>query len=104
MNKKNQVVTVELHFDGTADVEVPGHLSAKDAQLLASKIALARILATFENPDAPEEDALDEYAEEAGAKAAKTAEADWDAAVTDGVSGSWRGWPVPASVERRTDP
>ena len=91
MTTERQIVQVELHFDGAAAVEVPAHLSRKDAQLLAVKIALARVLATFDNPDAPEEDALDEYLEESGPKAKKTAEEDWDAAVTERVSGSWRG-------------
>src|SRR5262245_61076242 len=94
MAEKPQRVQVELHFDGMAYVDVPAHLSKKDAKLLAGKIALARILATFDNPDVPEGDAFEEYEEEASSKGQKTADKDWDATLTEGLVGEWRGWPV----------
>jgi hypothetical protein len=92
MPTKHRSVKVGLVFEGFANVQVPAHLDRTDAQILALKIALARALATFENPDAPEEDALDEYADEASPKAQKTAEKDWDATLTEGLSGEWKGY------------
>ena len=66
-----------MPFTGTVSVEVPDHLSATDAKLIATKFALAR-LATCDNPDAPEEDACDEYADQCSDPALETAESDWD--------------------------
>ena len=51
-----------MQFTGT--VLVPDHLSTGDARLLANKLALARILATIDNPDAPDDDACEDYIEE----------------------------------------
>jgi hypothetical protein len=45
---------VPVQFDGPITVAVPDHLSASDARLLAETLALARILATCDDPDAPE--------------------------------------------------
>jgi hypothetical protein len=80
-------IDVPVQFTGTVTVLVPDHLSAADARLLANKLALARILATTDNPDAPEEDACEDYAQECSAKA--TAEEDWDSCEIQGVSGKW---------------
>ena len=57
-------IDVHVNFIGEVRVVVPDHLSADDSSLLAEKLALARILATCDNPDAPEDDACCEYAEE----------------------------------------
>ena len=54
-------VQVSVQFNGTVTVDVPDGLSEADAKLLAGKLALARILATCDNPDAPEEEAFTEY-------------------------------------------
>ena len=94
MSDKKQSVHVLLHFMGDAVVEVPAHLDKQDARLLATKIALARVLATFENPDAPEEDAFEEYSNQSSKKAQKTADKDWDATVTEGIAGGWNGWVI----------
>ena len=59
-----------------------------DSKLLAGKLALARILATTENPDAPEEDACEDYAE--GCSAKPTAEEDWECCKIEGVGGTWK--------------
>ena len=80
-------IDVAVHFTGVVTVLVPDHLAADDCKLLAGKLALARILATTDNPDAPEEDACDDYAEECSAKA--TAEQDWDRCEVEGVGGTW---------------
>ena len=80
-------IDVPVQFTGTVTVMVPDHLSTHDARLLANKLALARILATTDNPDAPEEDACEDYAQECSANA--TAEEDWDSCEVQGVSGKW---------------
>ncbi len=84
-----QKFDVPVQFTGVVTVLVPDHLSAADANLLAQKLALARIVATCDNPDAPEEDACDEYAEECSDTARKTAERDWDRCRIQGVGGAW---------------
>ena len=78
---------VPVQFTGVVTVTVPDHLSDSDAKLLAGKLALARILATCDNPDAPEDDACQDYAEECSAQA--TAEQDWDQSEISGVGGQW---------------
>ena len=82
-------IDVIVNFEGTVSVMVPDHMSEEDSKLLASKVALARVLATTDNPDAPEEDALDQYEDECSSKAKKTSDKDWDTARADGVSGRW---------------
>jgi len=82
-------VDVSVQFTGTVSVQVPDRLSPSDAKLLATKLALARILATCENPDAPEDDAYEDYADECSSLAWKTAQADWDRTEISGVSGQW---------------
>ena len=63
------IIDVPVQFTGTVSVQVPDRLSPDDAKLLATKLALARILATTDNPDAPEDDAFDDYADECSAQA-----------------------------------
>ena len=82
-------INVPLQFTGTVSVQVPDRLSPADASLLASKLALARILATTDNPDAPEDEAVTDYSEKCSHQAWKTAEADWDRCEISGVSGQW---------------
>ena len=82
-------IDVSVNFIGEVGVVVPDHLSAHDAKLLAEKLALARIVATCDNPDAPEDDACCEYAEECSDTAQATAEEDWDACEVETVSGAW---------------
>ena len=82
-------IDVPVQFAGTVSIQVPDRLSADDAKLLATKLALARILATTDNPDAPEDDAYSDYAEKCSSLAWKTAEADWDRCEVQGVSGQW---------------
>ena len=80
---------VPVQFSGVVTVKVPDHLSDADAKLLAGKVALTRILATCDNPDAPEDDACDDYADECSALAQATAEQDWDQSEISGVGGQW---------------
>jgi len=82
-------INVPVQYTGTVAVMVPDRLSPADAKLLATKLALARILATTDNPDAPEDDAYEDYADQCSSLACKTAEADWDRGEISGVSGQW---------------
>jgi hypothetical protein len=83
------VIDVPVQFSGTVSVQVPDRLSPDDATLLATKLALARILATTDNPDAPEDSAFADYADECSELGRKTAEDDWDHCKLNGVSGQW---------------
>ena len=83
------IIDVPVQFSGVVSVQVPDRLSPDDAKFLATKLALARILATTDNPDAPEDHAFDDYAEKCSSQAWKTAEADWDRCEISGVSGQW---------------
>ncbi len=83
-------IDVPVQFVGVVTVLVPDHLSLDDGKLLANKLALARILATCDNPDAPDEDACEDYAEECSAKAKATAEGDWDRCKVENVGGTWK--------------
>ena len=82
-------LNIPVQFTGVVRVEVPNHLSRTDAKLLATKLALARILATTDNPDAPEDDVFSDYADECSDLAQETAEDDWDRSEVKSVSGSW---------------
>jgi hypothetical protein len=82
-------VDVPVQFTGTVSVQVPDRLSTTDAKLLATKLALARILATTDNPDAPEDEAYEDYADKCSSLAWRTAQADWDRCEVSGVSGQW---------------
>ena len=82
-------IDVHVQFTGTVTLLVPDHLSIGDARLLGSKLALARILATTDNPNAPEDDACQDYVEECSVKAQATAEDDWDSCEVQGVGGKW---------------
>ncbi len=53
---------IPVQFTGIVTVEVPDHLPPKDAKLITTKVALARILATTDNPDAPEDDVCSDFA------------------------------------------
>jgi hypothetical protein len=88
-NKRQTMKQINIHvqFTGIVTVNVPDHLSDADARLLAGRVALARILATTDNPDAPEDDAFDDYSNQCLAKA--TAEQDWDQSEILGVGGKW---------------
>jgi len=84
-----KIIEVNVRFNGAVKIHVPDHLSDADGKLLAGKIALARIIACTHNPDAPEEDAYDEYEEQCSAKAKETADFDWDDCIDGGVGGTW---------------
>ncbi len=81
-------IVVPVTFTGNIEVEVPATIPQERRNGLARKVALARVLATTENPDAPEDDACDEYETEFGLDEA-TAGRDWDDSKTAGVGGKW---------------
>jgi hypothetical protein len=83
------IINVPVQFSGVVSVQVADRLSVDDATLLATKLALARILATCDNADAPEDEAYEDYADECSSHAWKTAQADWDRCEVSGVSGQW---------------
>ena len=102
MKKTMLKVMVPVSFTGTVETEVPADVPAERRESLARKVALARILATVENPDAPEDDARAEYEAEFGL-GEDVAESDWDGCLTTGVSGKWSPRPeadVAAVAER----
>jgi len=81
-------IVVPVTFTGNIEVEVPAEIPQEHRDSLARKVALARVLATTDNPDAPEDDACAEYEAEFGLDEA-TAGQNWDACKTAGVSGKW---------------
>lgn len=81
-------VMVPVSFTGTVETEVPADVPPERREALARKFALARIVATTENPDAPEEDACREYGKESGLDE-DAAGRDWEGCLTTGVSGEW---------------
>ena len=88
MTNTRQKVVVPVTFTGTVEVEIPAGVPQERCEALAHKVALARMLATTENPDAPEDDACAEDEQEFGLGEA-TAGQDWDGCMTTGVSGMW---------------
>ncbi len=88
MNEAMVTVVVPVSFTGAVEMEVPAGVPQDRREALARKVALARILATTENPDAPEDDACADYEEEFGLGEA-TAGQEWDGCETKGVSGNW---------------
>lgn len=81
-------VLVNVSFTGVVEVEIPDSVKSGRRRPLAEKMALCKVLATTENPDSPDEEALDEYWEEFDLDR-NMAEADWDASQVVGVSGVW---------------
>lgn len=83
-------VPVPVHFSGMVDVMVPVSVPENRRRILANSLATCRVVATTDNPDAPEDDACGEYAEQCNLED-ETAEAEWDGCRTEGVSGQWTG-------------
>ncbi len=81
---------VPVSFHGVVEVNVPDGLTTEQKISLAKKVALSRIVASLDNPDAPEDTACQEYAEEFGLTD-EQAEGHWDDTQTCGVAGTWRG-------------
>jgi hypothetical protein len=84
----NKEIQVPVVFSGTVTVMVPSSMNEKDAKILAEKFALAKVFASINNPDSPDEDACEEFAEEAGISE-ETAGTLWDESSVWGTSGQW---------------
>ena len=82
-------IDIPIQFFGTVSVLVPDRLCGTDAILLATKLVLSRIVATADNPDAPEDDACGDYAKECSEQSRNTAESDWDQGTISGIGGRW---------------
>lgn len=82
-----RTVSVPLVFRGVAEIEVPAKLEDWQAKLLAQKLALAQILATFDNPDCGEclELASQEFVRDTDLPSSV-----FDMASAKSVSGVWR--------------
>ena len=89
MKAKTTKYVINVEFMGTVEVEVPSNIPAERRRALASKVALARILATTDNPEAPEAEACDEYEEEFSLRE-ETAGRDWDRCNIVGTGGVWK--------------
>jgi hypothetical protein len=77
---------VHLTFEGFVEVDnIPDDLTDKEADDLADNLALARVLATTDNPDAPEGDACDDYLEDHPNRT----EDDWDKCTARVSGGRW---------------
>jgi hypothetical protein len=87
---ETRYVTVEVPvtFHGVVSIDVPASIPPDRRKALAGKVALARVIATVENPDAPEEDACQGYAEEFELPG-KQAEEDWDSCMHVSMGGHW---------------
>lgn len=87
-------IYVGLKFEGNALVEVPDGLTRKEAVRLARNIATARVVASFDNPDAPEDDAceelVDEFTKSDESLKAKNLRQAWDNTKIDGGEGRWQ--------------
>ena len=82
------IVHVPVMFEGHVTVEMPESVPTERQRILAVKLALARVLATVETSDSPEDDACCEYETETGIDD-ETARRDWVACKTPGVGGRW---------------
>ena len=87
-------ITVPVKFEGNVTVEVPdGYLGEQQAAFLARQIALSRVLATTENPDAPDDVAFEELEAELygyeDTPPVDVLEKVWDDTAVIGVNGYW---------------
>jgi hypothetical protein len=88
INRPMQKIKVPVVFKGVVTVDLDPQLPVADAAVLARNIALARVLAVVENPDAPEEEAFEDYVEKASETSKSRADKDWDSAQLS-ISGAW---------------
>lgn len=82
------IIDVPVVFNGVVKVEVPDTVPADQRQSLAEVYALSKVLATTNNPDAPDDYACNQYAEEFGLSEDVAGE-HYDAVTDDGVVGDW---------------
>lgn len=82
------VIPVSVMFEGMVEVQLLATTPTERRRILAEKIALAKILATTVNPDAPEDDACLDYAAEFDLSEDEASK-DWDATTVAAVGGQW---------------
>jgi hypothetical protein len=84
-----EMIDVRLSFTGTVSIRVPCSVPEERRSYLAGVYALAKALATMDNPDAPDEHAITDYANEFDLTETR-AEKDYDR-LTDanGICGDW---------------
>lgn len=82
-------IDIEVKFEGVVTVEVPNSVPSSRRVPLAEKIALARIVASVDNPDAPESEACDEYADDFELDDDQAGK-EWDGCTVTGVGGEWK--------------
>lgn len=83
-------IQVEVIFRGSVIVDVPR--KALGTEALAERFVLAKLLATNDNSDAPEETALEDYCDEVGPlseRDAILAEDFWDRTKIIDICGTW---------------
>ena len=80
-------IGVPVDFHGTVQVEIPEDVPESERLVLAAAKATAAVLATVDNPDAPEGEAFDDY--KASARQPERAAANWDASKVLDVCGEW---------------
>ena len=81
-------INVDVTFNGTVAVEVPDSIPLSQQLALAQHITLSRVVATTDNPDAPDEDACDDLARMLKLTDDAAGEL-WDKVQFAGTSGSW---------------
>lgn len=85
---KTITLSIPVVFSGVVEIKVPTTVPASRRKALAEKLAVARVLATTDNPDAPEDDACNEYANDFDLPEGKAGR-EWDGCTVEGVGGGW---------------
>lgn len=80
---------IPVVFEGMVEVTVDDSVPADHRLLLAEKMAICKVIATVDNPDSLDDDALDEYAHHFGVTDDEEAIRQWTAASANSVGGSW---------------
>ena len=84
MGTTTEEVRVPVRFSGVVTVRVPQGIPEDFRRLAAENWALAQVLATLENPDAPQVEAYEQYLRDGG----EAVGSDWDR-LTGSVCGDW---------------
>ena len=92
MSTTLETILVPVTFSGLVEVQVPADAPLKER--LAQLIALSSIIATTDNPDAPDESAFEDYCEalgiaEADLKSTTVAATHFDGTQVLGAGGNW---------------
>jgi len=88
VTKGMKLIPVKVRFAGVVEVLVPISVPVGRRRPLAEKLAVSRVVASLENPDAPDDVACEEYGEEFDLPE-DLAEKEWDSCTIGGVGGDW---------------